>query len=172
MQRLTFLQQVNHVLHPARNVPMGQPDLRHTNLPNVPYRSDTLKANLERVSIGAAPPTTRGLQELVRMSDWDHEFKRTAIFCSAYFISWIFGRTLMVVTAFFVVLICFPFTRRLIFPNVSGAWCSTPVLTTGCALERAAPRCAHAICYCHCRRRPDAADSALCPDDPDPSRTG
>lgn len=114
-------QQVNHVLHPARNVPMGQPDLRHTNLPNVPYRSDTLKANLERVSIGAAPPTTRGLQELVRMSDWDHEFKRTAIFCSAYFISWIFGRTLMVVTAFFVVLICFPFTRRLIFPNVSGS---------------------------------------------------
>lgn len=114
------MQQVNHVLHPARNTPAKEPDLRQTNLPNVPYRSDTLKANLERLIGGLAPPSARGASELIRLTDWHNEFNRTAMYCSAYFISWALGYTVIVCTIFWMVLIAFPETRRVLFPYVSA----------------------------------------------------
>lgn len=114
-----FNKQVNHVLHPALNVPLNQPDLRHTNLPNVPYRSDTLKANLERLLAGLGPPAVRGTQELMRLTDWENEFNRTAMYCGAYFLAWGFGCTVLAGTAFLALLVCFPGTRRILFPYVS-----------------------------------------------------
>ncbi len=114
-----FNKQVNHVLHPATSLPPAEPDLRQTNLPNVPYRSDTLKANLERLIMGLAPPATRGVQELMRLTDWEHEFWRTAAYCTAYFVAWAFGAVVLGATGFFIVLICFPRTRRILFPYVS-----------------------------------------------------
>ncbi|CAK9782310.1 hypothetical protein CC85DRAFT_254875 [Cutaneotrichosporon oleaginosum] len=111
-----FNKQVNHVLHPAVSLPPREPDLRHTDLQNVPYRSDTLKANLERLVRGLGPPASRGMREVARLTDWDHEFKRTAAYCAAYFIAWGFGVVVLAATMFFCVLICFPPTRRILFP--------------------------------------------------------
>ncbi|BEI94984.1 uncharacterized protein CcaverHIS019_0705650 [Cutaneotrichosporon cavernicola] len=85
-----FNKQVNHVLSPTTH-PVSQPDLRHTSLPNVPYRSDTLKVNLERLIKGLAPLTKRGVLELARVTDWDNEFYRTATYCAAYFLAWGLG---------------------------------------------------------------------------------
>jgi hypothetical protein len=107
------------VLHPTTDTPANQPDLRHTSLPNVPYRSDTLKSNLERLIAGVSKPCSRGVREVRRMADWKNEFYRTAAFCGAYFVSWILGYTLVACALFWIVLICFPRMRRFLFP-VSG----------------------------------------------------
>lgn len=113
-----FNTQVNHVLHPARGLPPGQPDLRQTNLPNVPYRSDTLKANMERLIKAIAPPSSRGIREVQRLSDWHGEFGRTAAYCAGYFLSWGLGCTVVAGLCFFAVLVAFPETRRFLFPDL------------------------------------------------------
>lgn len=91
-----------------------------SNLPNIPYRSDTLKSNFERVAATVGPSTKRGLRELQRLRDWHNETARTAKYCAAYFVAWFFGYTLLALCVFFTVLMCFPETRRLLFPEVSG----------------------------------------------------
>lgn len=113
-----FNTQVNHVLHPARGLPPDQPDLRQTNLPNVPYRSDTLKANLERFIKAIAPPSSRGIREVQRLSDWHGEFYRTLTYCAGYFISWGLGCTVVAALCFFAILVAFPGTRRFLFPDL------------------------------------------------------
>lgn len=112
----TNTQQVNHVLQPARDTPNNQPDLRMTNLPDVPFRNDTLKSNFERVIAAIGPPSTRGVRELMRITDWDREWQRTAMYCTAYFTAWAFGYTAVGLLSFFTVLVCFPGTRRYLFP--------------------------------------------------------
>lgn len=114
----TFNTQVNHVLHPARGLPPNQPDLRQTNLPNVPYRSDTLKANMERFIKAIAPPSSRGIREVQRLSDWHGEFGRTAAYCAGYFLSWGMGCTVVAALCFFAILVAFPGTRRFLFPDL------------------------------------------------------
>lgn len=38
------------------------------------------------------------------------------MYCSAYFLAWVLGYTVVVCTVFWMVLICFPNTRRILFP--------------------------------------------------------
>lgn len=111
-----FDQQINHVLQPARSTPPNQPDLRMTNLPDVPFRSDTLKSNFERVIAAIGPPSTRGIREFMRITDWEKETYRTGAYCVAYFTAWAFQWTTFAVLTFFAVLVCFPGTRRYLFP--------------------------------------------------------
>ena len=99
-------------------MPPTEPDLRMTNLPDVPYRSDTLKSNLERVAQAVAPPAVRGVREVARLTDWKNERVRTASYCAAYFVAWAFGYAVAAVGAFVIVLLCFPRTRRYLFPPV------------------------------------------------------
>lgn len=107
------------MLSPAENLPAKEPDLRMTNLPNIPYRSDTLKSNFERVAATVGPSTKRGIRELQRLRDWRNETVRTAQYCISYFIAWFFGYTMLALCIFFTVLMCFPETRRVLFPEVS-----------------------------------------------------
>lgn len=116
----TDSQQINRVLSPAEHLPPKEPDLRMSNLPNIPYRSDTLKSNFERVAATVGPSTKRGLRELQRLRDWHNETARTAKYGAAYFVAWFFGYTLLALCVFFTVLMCFPEMRRLLFPEVSG----------------------------------------------------
>lgn len=89
-----------------------------TNLPNVPYRSDTLKSNFERLVATLGPSTTRGIRELERLRDWSGETGRTATYCCVYFAAWLLGHTILAVCLFLTVLMCFPSTRRYLFPEV------------------------------------------------------
>lgn len=114
-------QQINRVLSPAQNLPPTEPDLRMSNLPNIPYRSDTLKSNFQRVAATVGPSTKRGFRELQRLRDWDKETGRTATYCVSYFVAWFFGYAVLAMSVFFTVLMCFPQTRRYLFPEVSGA---------------------------------------------------
>ncbi|GMK59490.1 hypothetical protein CspeluHIS016_0800960 [Cutaneotrichosporon spelunceum] len=125
-----FNKQVNHVLHPATHLPPNHPDLRQTHLPNVPYRSDTLKANLERLIKGLGPAASRGIQELACLTDWDGNFHRTSAFCTAYFVSWAYGYVVLAAAAFFGLLICFPWFRRLLFPYRPPHTDAFPLLET------------------------------------------
>lgn len=89
-----------------------------TNLPDVAFRSDTLKSNFERVFSAAGPACLQGVGQIARLTDWQKEKLRTGIYCSAYFISWWFGYALVTTGFFISVLIAFPATRRYLFPQV------------------------------------------------------
>jgi hypothetical protein len=106
------------VIAPAIDIPRHQPDLRQAALSNIAYRSDTLKSNFERVVAAVGPSSMRGLREVQRLGDWDREIVRTATYCTAYFISWYAGLAVLASCMFFAVLICFPSTRRHLFPAV------------------------------------------------------
>ena len=115
--------QITHVLHPANDLPAKEPDLRPSTLPDLPSHSEILKSNLERTFAAIGPSSIRGMREVGRLMSWSpQERLRTGSFCAAYFICWAFGYTLFGVFAFFIVLVCFPGTRRWLFPPVSTSW--------------------------------------------------
>jgi hypothetical protein len=93
-----------------------------TSLPDVGYRSDTLKSNFERVFSAAGPQAVRGMSELIRLTDWDNLPLRTGTYCGFYFIAWWFGYAMVLLGVFATVLACFPKTRRYLFPRVSLGW--------------------------------------------------
>ncbi|ORX36894.1 hypothetical protein BD324DRAFT_627598 [Kockovaella imperatae] len=111
--------QITHVLHPASDLPSSEPDLRPSTLPNLPSHSEMLKSNLERVIAAIGPSSVRGAREIQRLCDWGpQERVRTASYCATYFIAWAFGYAVMSISVFLVVLVCFPHTRRWLFPPI------------------------------------------------------
>jgi hypothetical protein len=90
-----------------------------SSLPDVGFRSDTLKSYFERVVLVAGPTWFKTIRELTFITDWDNHFGRTAVYCSAYFIAWWYGITILACGAFAAVLIASPEIRHNLFPNVS-----------------------------------------------------
>jgi len=86
--RRRFDQQVVHVLSPPTKLPAGEPDLRPSTLPTVPYNSDVLKNNVERVYSTAGVWGIYSAREMLRLMSWSPEDrKRTGCFCA---VSWRF----------------------------------------------------------------------------------
>lgn len=103
-----------------------------TNLPQVAFRSDTLKSNFERVFSSAGPQLARGATEIIRLTDWTNWPARTGTYCAAYFIAWWFGYAMVTLGIFACVLACFPSTRRWLFPPVCRPHsCISQILTEG-----------------------------------------
>lgn len=112
-----------------------------TNLPDVAFRSDTLKSNFERVFSVAGPNAMGFVREMARVTDWENERVRTGIYCGSYFIAWFFGYTSLVCGLFFAVLMGFPRTRRYLFPQVSLEQEQELRLTSATATLRRASFC-------------------------------
>ncbi|ODN79885.1 hypothetical protein, variant [Cryptococcus amylolentus CBS 6039] len=122
--------QITHVLHPAHKLPPAEPDLRVSPLPNLPSHTDVLRSNLERVIAAVGPSSVRGAREFQRLMSWSPEERwRTGTYCAAYFTAWVFGYAMLGVTIFLSVLVCFPFTRRYLFPPVPPAPFTPPSAT-------------------------------------------
>ncbi|KAE8537706.1 hypothetical protein D1P53_005762 [Cryptococcus gattii VGV] len=125
-----FDTQITHVLHPARNLPPAEPDLRPSSLPNLPSHTDVLRSNLERCIAAVGPSSLRGARELQRLMSWSPQERwRTGTYCAVYFTAWVFGYAVAAVMIFFSILVCFPDTRRFLFPPVPPAPFTPPSAT-------------------------------------------
>lgn len=111
--------QVAHVLSPPTKLPKGEPDLRPSSLPAVPFDSDELKSNLERVYATLGVWLIFGAREIMRLMSWDDvEKKRTACFAAGYFISAAFGLVVPAIMILFATLTVYPKSRKFLFPPV------------------------------------------------------
>ncbi|BGP23695.1 hypothetical protein Rt10032_c05g2579 [Rhodotorula toruloides] len=111
--------QISHTLTPPTKLPPGEPDLRPSSLPAVPFNSDTLKSNLMRVYATLGIRAIYGAREVMRLMSWAPENRRrTTVWCVAYFVC---AALRMVLPAFFVLLatlIAYPPSRKYLFPPV------------------------------------------------------
>lgn len=101
------------------NTHPNEPDLRRSTLPDVPFNSDVLKANLERLYAVGGIGAIRAVKEMNRLRSWaPEERKRTIYFCATYFFCWIFGYSIPALLLFFAILIVSPESRWFFFPPV------------------------------------------------------
>lgn len=118
---VTSAQQVNHtlILTSQKHLPPYEPDLRRSVLPHVPFNSDILKANMERLYADAGVGLIRATNELIRLRSWKpEERRRTLYFCSTYFLAWILGLAIPTVILFLITLTVLPESRAWFFPPV------------------------------------------------------
>ncbi|KAK4056525.1 hypothetical protein OIO90_002372 [Microbotryomycetes sp. JL221] len=117
--RRRFDTQVLHVLSPPTKLPPGQPDLRPTTLPNVPFNSDLLRSNVERCYATAGVWSIYFAREMMRLMSWSPQDRhRTAAFATAYFVAWWFSMVLPLVSGFCIILIMFRPSRKFFFPPI------------------------------------------------------
>lgn len=75
-------QQISHTLTPPTKLPRGEPDLRPSTLPAVPFNPDSLKANMMRCYATLGVWGIYGARELMRLMSWAPENRRrTAVWC-------------------------------------------------------------------------------------------
>ncbi|KAL8276463.1 hypothetical protein RQP46_011113 [Phenoliferia psychrophenolica] len=114
-----FNVQINHTLSPPTKLPPGEPDLRPSTLPDVPFNSDILKSNGERLFATAGIWTIYFGREMMRLMSWSREERnRTACFCVAYFISAYFAMVIPAIMALLMSLILLPKSRKFFFPSI------------------------------------------------------
>ncbi|GAA5988760.1 hypothetical protein JCM11641_006530 [Rhodosporidiobolus odoratus] len=111
--------QITHTLTPPTKLPRGEPDLRPSSLPAVPFDSDKLKSNLERVYATLGVWTIYSAREAMRLMSWSgEEKKRTAVWCLCYFVSAAFGLVIPAFVGLLIALVAFPKSRMILFPPV------------------------------------------------------
>ncbi|KAJ9095999.1 hypothetical protein QFC21_005362 [Naganishia friedmannii] len=115
------VQQVNHtlILTSQKHLPPYEPDLRRSVLPHVPFNSDILKANMERLYAGAGVGLIRATNEIIRLRSWrPEERRRTAYFCGTYFFAWCLGLAIPTLILFLITLTVLPESRAWFFPTI------------------------------------------------------
>ncbi|GAA6041850.1 hypothetical protein JCM8097_004506 [Rhodosporidiobolus ruineniae] len=111
--------QIAHTLTPPTKLPPGEPDLRPTTLPAVPFNSDTLKSNLERVYATIGVWSIYAVREMMRLMSWaPEERRRTAIWCVSYFVAATFGMVIPAFVCLLIALVAYPKSRKALFPPV------------------------------------------------------
>jgi hypothetical protein len=117
-----FDEDVTHtlILTSVTPLPLAQPDLRRSVLPDVPYSTDIIKSNLERLYASGGTGLFRGLGEINRLRSWSpSERRRTTYFCATYFLGWVLGLAIPTVVGFIMLLIVSPESRLIFFPPVA-----------------------------------------------------
>ncbi|BGP14892.1 hypothetical protein JCM10213_003753 [Rhodosporidiobolus nylandii] len=111
--------QITHTLTPPTKLPRGEPDLRPSTLPAVPFNSDELKSNLERVYATLGIWTIYSAREAMRLMSWSpQERKRTAVWCFCYFFAAALGMVIPAFIGVLVALCAYPKSRKVLFPPV------------------------------------------------------
>ncbi|GAA6005101.1 hypothetical protein JCM10207_008509 [Rhodosporidiobolus poonsookiae] len=111
--------QISHTLTPPTKLPRGEPDLRASSLPAVPFNSDTLKSNLERVYATLGVWSIYGAREVMRLMSWAPENRRrTAVWCVSYFVAAAFGMVIPAFIGLLIALTAYPKSRKILFPPV------------------------------------------------------
>lgn len=113
------LQQITHTLSPPTKLPPGEPDLRPTSLPTVPFNSEILKSNFERVYATAGVWGIYGAREVLRLTSWSPQDRhRTGTFCFFYFLAWWFSLVLPLIFGVMITLVVYSPSRHFLFPPV------------------------------------------------------
>ncbi|KAK3167256.1 hypothetical protein OEA41_010382 [Lepraria neglecta] len=107
-----FNKQMYHVK--ATNHPMlGGLDLNIVDEDE--FSPDKLRSNIERLYMTVIIGVMGFGKHVARLRSW-REPRRTACFCAAYFIAWIFNFIVPLVVTTFIVLIAYPPARPILFP--------------------------------------------------------
>lgn len=121
---------MTHVLSPPSALKPGQPDLRRSRKPTVPYNSDLIRSNLERCYATAGIGGIRFGRELGRLVSWHpNERVRAGAFAATYFVAWVFHLTTPLLIALVAVLILSRRSRTILFPVVPPPPGVTPSAT-------------------------------------------
>ncbi|SGZ27607.1 BQ5605_C026g10139 [Microbotryum silenes-dioicae] len=117
--RRRFDSQIVHVLSPPTKLPPGEPDLRSTTLPSVPFNSDLLRSNAERVYATAGVWSIYFAREMGRLMNWDEENRiRTGIWCTSYFLVCWCDFVIPTIMLLLILLVSFTPSRAVLFPPV------------------------------------------------------
>ncbi|KAK0513106.1 hypothetical protein JMJ35_004092 [Cladonia borealis] len=107
-----FNKQMYHVK--ATNAPLlGGLDLNIVDEDE--FSPDKLRSNLERLYMTVIIGLMGFGKQIARLRSW-REPRRTAGFCAAYFIAWVFNLVLPLILVTFIVLIVYPPSRPFLFP--------------------------------------------------------
>ncbi|KAL1622396.1 hypothetical protein SLS54_004960 [Diplodia seriata] len=107
-----FNKQIYHVKQYDRPVP-GNLDLNIAE--EEEFSPDKLRANVERLYMTVIIGMLGAAKQVARLRSW-RETRRTAWFCTAYFIAWVFDFLVPLFTATVVALIAYPPSRDILFP--------------------------------------------------------
>ncbi|KAF2828341.1 hypothetical protein CC86DRAFT_191942 [Ophiobolus disseminans] len=107
-----FNKQMYHVKE-LTTVPSGGLDLNIAD--EEEFSPDKLRANIERLYMTIIISLMAFGKHIVRLRSW-RETRRTAGFCSAYFIAWIFDLIMPLVSVTLITLIVYPPSRAVMFP--------------------------------------------------------
>ncbi|GAA5906885.1 hypothetical protein JCM6882_006856 [Rhodosporidiobolus microsporus] len=111
--------QITHTLTPPTKLPRGEPDLRPSTLPAVPFNSDELKSNLERVYATVGVWGIYGAREAMRLMSWEgDEKRRTAVWCTCYFLAASVGMVVPAFIGLLIALVAYPRSRKFLFPPI------------------------------------------------------
>ncbi|OJD39935.1 uncharacterized protein BKCO1_2000319 [Diplodia corticola] len=107
-----FNKQIYHVKQYDRPVP-GNLDLNIAE--EEEFSPDKLRANVERLYMTVIIGMLGAGKQVARLRSW-RETRRTAWFCTAYFVAWIFDCLVPLFAATIVTLIAYPPSRDFLFP--------------------------------------------------------
>ncbi|EKG20052.1 hypothetical protein MPH_02683 [Macrophomina phaseolina MS6] len=107
-----FNKQIYHVKEYPHPVP-GNLDLNIAD--EEEFSPDKLRANVERLYMTVIIGFLGGGKQIARLRSW-RETRRTAWFCTAYFIAWAFDFLVPLFTATLIALIAYPPSRGFLFP--------------------------------------------------------
>lgn len=79
------------------------------------FSPDKLRSNIERLYMTIGIGMMSFGKHMIRLRSW-RETKRTACFCSAYFLAWLFDFIMPLVSITFITLIVYPPARASMFP--------------------------------------------------------
>ncbi|KAI7303804.1 hypothetical protein KC326_g8604 [Hortaea werneckii] len=116
-----FNKQMYHVKEYPHPVP-GNLDLNLAE--DEEFSPDKLRANFERLYMTVGIGLMGATKQIVRLRSW-RETRRTAAFCAAYSIAWLFDFIVPLLTCTLLVLILWPPSRDILFPPAPIALVST-----------------------------------------------
>ncbi|RMX95302.1 hypothetical protein D0868_11799 [Hortaea werneckii] len=116
-----FNKQMYHVKEYPHPVP-GNLDLNLAD--DEEFSPDKLRANFERLYMTVGIGLMGATKQIVRLRSW-RETRRTAAFCAAYSIAWLFDFIVPLLTCTLLVLILWPPSRDILFPPAPIALVST-----------------------------------------------
>ncbi|KAI1810650.1 hypothetical protein GGS20DRAFT_164396 [Poronia punctata] len=107
-----FNKQTYHVKEVTSPVP-GDLDLNISD--EEEFSPDKLRATVERFYMSVAIPLLGAVKHVARLRSW-RESRRTACFCTAYFIAWFFNLITPLILITVITLIIYPPSRPILFP--------------------------------------------------------
>ncbi|KAF2761079.1 hypothetical protein EJ05DRAFT_461727 [Pseudovirgaria hyperparasitica] len=79
------------------------------------FSPDKLRSNIERLYMTIGIGLMAFMKHIVRLRSW-RETKRTAWFCTVYFVAWLFDLLMPTISTTLIVLIAYPPSREFLFP--------------------------------------------------------
>ncbi|KAI2627616.1 hypothetical protein GGR54DRAFT_423205 [Hypoxylon sp. NC1633] len=107
-----FNKQIYHVKEVPTAVP-GDLDLNIAD--EEEFSPDKLRANIERFYMTVVVGLLAAVKHIVRLRSW-RETRRTACFCTAYFVAWVLDLIVPLLTLTLITMLVYPRSREVLFP--------------------------------------------------------